>query len=248
VSKQKQAAKGAARARAVAAEKLARQRAKERRRRAFLVSGIALAVVVLAGVIGVIVLNNQQDEAGRSALPKGADEAGVIVGDKSAPAAIDIYLDFQCPACKQLEGQIGDQIDKWLADGTAKVNYHPVAFLDKASSGKRYSSRSSAAAGCAADAGALPAFVKVLYENQPPEGGTGLTDDELVRLGDEAGADTDTFADCVRDEQYKGWTKTVTDDASKRQVVQTPTVAVNTEKLENPSLEELTKAVEAAAG
>lgn len=213
-------------------------------------TGIIIAVVVLvlfAGAVGFGIYRAQRG-SGDVPVPAGGTSTSITVGQASAPATIDIYLDFQCPACKQLEGQIGDQIDKWLADGTAKVNYHPVAFLDKASSGKRYSSRSSAAAGCAADAGALPAFVKVLYENQPPEGGTGLTDDELVRLGDEAGADTDTFADCVRDEQYKGWTKTVTDDASKRQVVQTPTVAVNTEKLENPSLEELTKAVEAAAG
>jgi protein-disulfide isomerase len=246
VSKQKQVAKGAARARAVAAEKIAAQRAKERRRRALIVSGIVVGVIAIAAVIGVFVFTGQQEEAARSELPKGADRTGVIVGETSAPAAIDIYLDFQCPACKNLEAEIGDQVSKWVADGTAKVNYHPVAFLDKASSGKRYSSRSSAASGCAADAGVLPAYVAVLYENQPPEGATGLTDDELVDLGEEAGAQSGTFADCVRDEHYEGWTKTVTDDASKREILRTPTVFVNAQQLPNPSLATLTQAVEQA--
>jgi hypothetical protein len=92
-------------------------------------------------------------------LPAGATAAGVVVGvvvgNPDAPVTIDLYLDFQCPACAQYEQQAGATIDELVGSGQAMVVYHPVAYLNRFAS-TQYSSRSSAAAGCAADAGVLP--------------------------------------------------------------------------------------------
>jgi protein-disulfide isomerase len=184
-----------------------------------------VAVVVLVLFAGAVGFGVYRAQAATGAVPTGATAAGVVVGDPGAPVTIDLYLDFQCPACAQYEQQAGATIDELVASGQAKVVYHPVAYLNRFSS-TQYSSRSSAAAGCAADAGVLPRFGQLLYANQPPEGGDGLPEDQLVALGMQAGAGPG-FATCVQDGRYADWTRSVTDAASQAGVTATPTVLVD---------------------
>jgi protein-disulfide isomerase len=191
---------------------------------------VAVVVLVLfAGAVGFGVYRAGSGAGGD--LPAGATAAGVVVGDPNAPATIDLYLDFQCPACQQYEQQVGPTIDQLVAAGQARVAYHPVAYLNRFSS-TQYSSRSSAAAGCAADAGVLPRFAQLLYANQPPEGGAGLPDEQLVALGTQAGAGGE-FATCVQHGTYADWTRSVTDAASQAGVTATPTVLVNGKEVEH---------------
>jgi protein-disulfide isomerase len=189
-----------------------------------------VAVVVLVLFAGAVGFGVYRARAGTGDLPAGATAAGVAVGNPDAPATIDLYLDFQCPACAQYEQQAGATIDELVASGQARVVYHPVAYLNRFSS-TQYSSRSSAAAGCAADAGVLPRFAQLLYANQPPEGGDGLPEEQLVALGMQAGAGD--FATCVQDGRYADWTRSVTDAASQAGVTGTPTVLVNRQEVDH---------------
>jgi protein-disulfide isomerase len=192
---------------------------------------VAVVVLVLfAGAVGFGVYRARSG-SGAGDLPAAATAAGVTVGNAAAPATIDLYLDFQCPACQQYEQQVGPTMDQLVTSGRAKVVYHPVAYLNRFSS-TQYSSRSSAAAGCAADAGVLPRFAQLLYANQPPEGGDGLPDDQLVALGTQAGAGPG-FAICVQDGRYADWSRSVTDAASQAGVTGTPTVLVNGHEVEH---------------
>ncbi|MFC4945952.1 DsbA family protein [Pseudonocardia sp. GCM10023141] len=194
---------------------------------------IGIVVIVLfAGAIGFAVYRAQGPSAEGAAVPKNATAQGVLVGQPTAKATVDVYLDFQCPVCNAYEKQSGATIDELVASGAAKVVYHPVAYLDRFSSGTKYSSRSSAAAGCAADEGVFPAYLKLLYSNQPEENGTGLPDSQLITLGQQAGAGAG-FATCVSDATYAGWTKGVTDAASQAGVNGTPTVKVNGTAIDN---------------
>ncbi len=203
-----------------------------------------VVLVLFAGAVGFGVYH-ARSSAGDFAIPTGGSAAGVTVGSPNAPATIDIYLDYQCPVCAQYEQQSGATIDQLVAAGQAKVVYHPVAFLDSFSS-TRYSSRASAAAGCAADAGVLPQYTKLLYANQPPEHGDGLPEQQLVDLGTQAGAG-DGFAACVNGGRYDAWTKSVTDQASRAGVNATPTVQVNGQEIARTD-DALRAAVTAAAG
>ncbi|HEY4421344.1 MAG TPA: thioredoxin domain-containing protein [Pseudonocardia sp.] len=208
-------------------------------------TGIIIAVVVLvlfAGAVGFGIYRAQRG-SGDVPVPAGGTSTGITVGQASAPATIDIYLDFQCPICKQYETQNGPTIDKLVGAGQAKVVYHPVAFLDRFSS-TQYSSRSSAASACAADAKVFPQYLTLLYANQPPENGDGLPESQLVSLGQQAGAGGD-FAQCVQDNRYANWTKSVTDDASRAGVNGTPTIKVNGTDV-GMSTDALTAAVAAA--
>jgi protein-disulfide isomerase len=149
---------------------------------------------------------------------------GVVVGD--GPVVIDAYEDFQCPFCRMFEEQSGAVLRQLAADHVASVVYHPLAFLDAAST-TQYSSRASSASGCAADAGRFADFHDVLYLNQPPEGSEGLSDDLLVELGVSLGIDDPDFPRCVSAHAYFPWTAYVTARAIARGVQGTPTVLVN---------------------
>ena len=128
--------------------------------------------------------------------------------------------------------------------GRFSVVYHPVAILDHYST-NRYSSRSAAGAGCAADAGKLVGYAEALYGDQPSEGGAGHTDARIADLAAAAGIPREPFAQCLSLERYADWVTHVTDEMGRDGVVGTPTVLVDGQRLEAPSAATLTAAVEA---
>ena len=205
--------------------------------------GAIAVIAVFAGVVGFGVYRASESGAD-VAVPPNATASGVPVGSSDAPATVDLYVDFQCPACRAFEQQAGPTIDELVGSGAARVVYHPVAYLDRFSS-TRYASRSSAAAGCAAEAGVFPQYAQLLFANQPPEGGAGLPEEQLIALGAQAGAGPG-FAECVSSDRYAGWTAALTDEASQAGINATPTVLVNGREIER-SVEALRAAVEGAS-
>ncbi|MFE7853179.1 DsbA family protein [Streptomyces sp. NPDC057403] len=100
-----------------------------------------------------------------SASPSGD---GIVVG--GGPVAVDAFIDFLCPFCKQFEATSGPILDELVAEGAITLVYHPMGFLDDLST-TRYSSRASAASGCASDGGDFVEYLYMLFARQPPEGG-----------------------------------------------------------------------------
>jgi len=76
----------------------------------------------------------------------------------------------------------GPTLAALVSDQRARLVYHPMNFLDAAST-TRYSTRASAASGCASDQGKFTEYMHALFVAQPPEGGPGLSDDELIQIG-----------------------------------------------------------------
>jgi len=132
-----------------------------------------------------------------SRFPAGAtpEGDGVVIGD--GPVRVDAFIDFLCPYCRQFELSSGPTLARLVADRQASVVYHPMNFLDEAST-TNYSTRAAVASGCAADQGRFPDCAHALFVHQPPEGGPGLSDAELVSIGREVGLDA-KFAACVSD-------------------------------------------------
>jgi protein-disulfide isomerase len=159
-----------------------------------------------------------------SRFPAGTTEDGdgVVLGD--GLVRVDAYIDFQCPFCRQFEMGAGQTLRRLLGARAIHLVYHPVAFLDRLST-TAYSSRASAASGCASDGGRFAEFKDALFANQPPEGGPGLSDEQLIGLGRAAGLD-DEFARCVAAGAHLPWTAYVTGRAIERGVQGTPTTFV----------------------
>src|SRR3954468_20343841 len=131
-----------------------------------------------------------------SRVPASASPSGDGIVVAAGPVQVDAFIDFLCPFCKQFEGKSGPILDELAADEAISLVYHPMGFLDGLST-TRYSSRASAASGCAADSGGFGAYKDVLFANQPPEGGPGLSQEELIELGRVAGVTDPGFARCV---------------------------------------------------
>jgi protein-disulfide isomerase len=159
-------------------------------------------------------------------LPANATPTGDGVVAGVGRIAVDTYIDFLCPFCRQFELSAGDALAAMVADGRISLMYHPMSFLDEAST-TRYSSRAAAAAGCASDGGRFPGYARALFVNQPPEGGAGLSDGDLIDLGLSVGLPRPAFAQCVSRGNYLDWPPYVTAMATARGVSATPSVFVN---------------------
>ena len=158
-------------------------------------------------------------------LPAGATPQGdgVLIGD--GPVSVDAFIDFLCPYCRQFELSSGPTLALMVADREVSIAYHPMNFLDEAST-TGYSTRATAASGCAADQGRFVDYAHALFVHQPPEGGPGLSDAELADLGPEAGLAGAEFAACLSGGPYLDWPAYVTARATAAGVTGTPTVLV----------------------
>ena len=154
-----------------------------------------------------------------SATPEGD---GVVVGD--GPVSVDVYIDFLCPFCRRFELSSGPALTAMVAEHRISLGYHPMNFLDQAST-TRYSTRSAASSGCAADQDRFVDYAHALFENQPPEGSAGLSDTELIAIGESVGLGP-AFASCVSQGQYLDWPPYVTARALAAGVEATPAVLV----------------------
>lgn len=231
----------------------ARAREQEQRRRRSVIGGVVAGVLVVVAVIVVVIVQTQRTSTSAdAAVPALAAEDGTafVVGADDAPVTVDVYEDFLCPACRQFEESAGATLTSLVDDGTVQLRYRPMAFLDQASTDD-YSTRALNAAAVVGEAAGIDAFVDfhhALFAEQPAEGGPGLSDERLIELAAEAGADGDQVADGITDLQFEDWTREVTDAASRAGVTGTPTVLVDGEVLETPTGEALSAAVAAAAG
>jgi protein-disulfide isomerase len=195
---------------------------------------VGVAILVIVGVVIAVQQSRDDTGAGSDTPPGVVDSYGIPDGDSDAPVEVVVFEDFQCPFCAQFEQALSSRIEQNVSAGTIRVVYRPIAFLDRAST-TDYSSRALETAACTLDDGGVDAFLALhtaLFANQPPEGGEGLSDDELASMAGDAGADTDAVRQCQDDDTYDGWVKAATDAASKDGVSSTPTYLVDGEALQ----------------
>ncbi len=159
-----------------------------------------------------------------SHVPAGAtaESDGILLG--LGPVRVDAFIDFLCPYCRRFELSAGPTLAGLVSNGSISLAYHPMNFLDEAST-TNYSTRAAAASGCAADQERFAEYAHALFVNQPAEGGAGLTDDQLADLGLATGL-AGAFTACVASGRYAGWPPYVTARAVALGVSATPTVLV----------------------
>lgn len=177
-------------------------------------------------------------------LPAGAtpEGDGIAVGD--GPVRVDMYIDFLCPFCQRFELNAAGALAALAGNHQATLVYHPMNFLDEAST-THYSTRAAAASGCAADQGQFLAYAHELFVNQPPEGGPGLSDAELAAIGRAVALDDAAFGTCLDEAPYLDWPSYVTARANELGVQGTPTVLV-AGTMVRPDARTITAAVAAA--
>ncbi|MEU6425204.1 thioredoxin domain-containing protein [Microbispora sp. NPDC046973] len=190
----------AARARIAAQREALRKQ--EQRKRITMIVTIAVIVVIAAAFTVWSVRQGTAEEASGGAAPVTVEKDGTVVMAKSGVTkpVVDVYEDFQCPACKQFEETSGSTLKNLAAEGKAKVVYHPITIFTQEPT-KSNSLRAASAARCVTDGRQWLAFHDTLYKNQPSETVTGFTVDELIKWGKEAGVTAPDFDNCVRQQR-----------------------------------------------
>lgn len=238
--------------------RLMREEAQRRaRRRKWMVQGsVSVGLVVVLAIIALVIVTSIRP-AGPG--PRNMASGGILLTSttkvvKSPPHAADslasnqestsdnvahirVYLDYQCPYCKQFEDTNGKQIAQWLNSGIATLEIHPISILDASSGGTHYSTRAANAAACVANyaPSRFYAVNSALFAKQPPENGNGLTDEKILSILKGAGASSDALTACVKNGTYSAWVKSVTQKVTTAKTLPgtkvplsgTPTVLVN---------------------
>lgn len=222
------------------------------------IGGIIAILTIIAVVAWVIIANQKatsEARAGGTATPAGASvDTGYRAYADVKPAAgapvVDLFEDFQCPVCAQLEAAVGKTFESLAQSGKITLNYHVLNFLDE-KFGVKHSVPIANGAFCAADQGKFQAFHDAAFAGQSEEGKDvpAATLDNYATLAGLTGDPLKTWQTCVKAEKYSYYVGKVTDSAVQAKVGGTPTVKINGEEvpLKNVATPEgLTKAIEAA--
>lgn len=202
---------------------------------------VSIGVVVALALVAVLVvtLNNAANEPGEAPQAENieAETGAILIGD--GENRLDTYIDFMCPVCNQFEQAYGESIQGLVDDGTATLGIHPISILDRYSQGTEYSTRAANAMYCVAeaDADAALGFMQALFSNQPAEGSSGLTDEQMIEI---AGSLTDEdVSGCVAEGTYVDYVAGMTEETPVQPGqagIATPTIAVNGEAIANSDL------------
>lgn len=243
--------------RAARAEQMRKEREKAAKRQRNVITGAIVAIVIVlvaAAAYGVSTISSDNAPEAWSVEYTAADASGGDAGagatDAPAdyePVVVEMYEDFQCPACQALEQAYGQQLQALVASGDITIKFHPFSFLDdRGASPNEYSKRSTNAAICVYeeyDAAAYKTFHDYLYANQPQEGTPGPEDEELVAAAESLGFTG--IEKCVTDHTYFNRIEKAKEAGGDRGVTGTPTVYIADKKVDDNGtlIEQITAAV-----
>jgi protein-disulfide isomerase len=185
-----------------------------------------IAFIVVVGVVFSLISSRSSSTAAIPATVSEADGYGIVLNPEKTPA-IDVYLDYQCVACKYFEIINGGYLNEVIAQKKAKVVFHPMTFIGPESV------LAANAAACAADENEFVDMNLALFQNQADQSNTGKWSKEyLTQLGKSIGITSSNFESCVNDGKYVRWTSNVAAESGKADVNSTPTVFINGKQLD----------------
>jgi protein-disulfide isomerase len=167
---------------------------------------------------------------------------GFALGQADAPVTIDLYEDFQCPACKRW----GETVFPTLAanelrDGQARIVFHDFAFLGP-------ESLIAARAGhAAANQGRFWDMWAAIYAAQGAENSGALNEARLIELARSLGLDMDRFSADITLAASGSAIDASIAQAHDLGVNSTPTVAINGRLLVGAGYDEISAAIADAA-
>lgn len=237
--------------------RLAAQRAQQRRRLTMLGGAVAIALVV---VLGLILINRDSGTSKVVAASVTFDASiprdGQALGNPDAPVTVEIWSDYQCPYCKLFsEGILPQLVNEYVATGQVQVIYRDFAFLDRVAdinnagtpvaNGNGDSVRAAEAAACAADQGLFWEYHAALFANQGEENAGNYSGGRLKEMAGMVGLDTGRFGSCLDDNENRGEVLSMYHAAVTAGVDSTPTVIVNGKEVSVGMYAQLKEAIDA---
>ncbi|MEV0399194.1 thioredoxin domain-containing protein [Actinoallomurus sp. NPDC050550] len=218
------------------AEERKRQAQKQQRMRALTIAISALAIVALAVIVTVYVVNKKDKNTYTGALAPASRMADgrILMGKPGVKAPLlEMFEDFQCPICKEMESTSGNTIKRLAAEGKVNVIYNPFWLFKEREEPIRGNSQRAANAALCAPADKWVKYHDTIYKNQPAEGSAGFSNKDLMGWAKDLGFDTPAFEQCVKGMQKQSQIDSMTNYAEQtRKVSGTPTVFLNGQSLD----------------
>jgi protein-disulfide isomerase len=199
------------------------------RQRLFVIGLIVLGVSFV--VLGVI-WQNRPVPAGEivTVVPAARPNPdGTSVGDANASVIIDVFEDFQCPACQYFTQTIETLvIENLVATGKARYVYHNYPFIDgEGAANGGESDQSANASMCANEQGKFWEMHDTIYANWDGENQGAFSNARLQAMAESIGLDMDAFDECFDANKYEEDIQADFDLGKQMGVSGTPTVFVN---------------------
>ncbi|MEI7549505.1 MAG: thioredoxin domain-containing protein [Actinomycetes bacterium] len=215
---------------AAAAERkaLAEAAAKKARRSRVFVSLAVIAPILLVVIVGVSIslVKSKVDSTVTAPLTASKMDGYGLLFNGTATPQIDVWEDFQCPACKNFEDANGAQVRELVQNGKARVVFHSLSFL-----GAESVILANAGA-CAADQNKFLELHDYLFKNQKPENSAYWGLSRVTAAGVAAGLNENSFKSCVKSGKFAKWVETIGADGAKNNINQTPTVLINGKEID----------------
>lgn len=227
-------------------QQLRERRSQERRRRNL---SLALVVAGLAAIsAGLLILPNLTP-VGDFVEIEPRDRPfvdGTAMGREDAPVVLEVFEDFQCPACRQFTEQSERLLEQELvANGTVRLVYRQYPFIGPESE------RAAHASLCAADQGRFWDFHDLLFANQIGENAGAFTERRLTAFAGSLGLQLSTFESCLENEIHQAEIEADRALGLEYGISGTPSIIINgTQHFRGfvPSYEQLKAAIEQEAG
>jgi protein-disulfide isomerase len=154
---------------------------------------------------------------------------GLSLGDANAPVTIDVFEDFQCPACKYFTESVQPLvIENLVATGKARYVFHNYPFIDGGGAGSSGESDQAAnAAMCASEQGKFWEMQGILYANWNGENQGTFNNRRLQAFAEALELDMNAFNSCFDANKYEAEIQADFELGEQMGVSGTPTVFVN---------------------
>lgn len=191
---------------------------------------MSAAAVLLAIAIIAIARPPQPADTAELITPPTSYPAGIargdVLGSAGAPVVMQLYSDFQCPACKLfVTSQLGRLLTDFVVPGTLRIEAQDIAFLGQGTPDE--SLELAAGAACAAEQDRYWPFHDLVFWNQGRENQRDHDAAFIARVADAAGVDRVAWDACNARGDVRPTITAGTSTAIAAGVNSTPTLLVN---------------------
>jgi protein-disulfide isomerase len=191
---------------------------------------VSAAAVLLAIAIIAISRPPQPADTAELITPPTSYPAGIargeVLGAADAPVAIQLYSDFQCPACRLfVTAQLPRLLTDFVGPGTLRIEARDIAFLGQGTPDE--SLELAVGATCAAEQERYWPFHDLVFWNQGRENQEDHDAAFIARIADAAGVDRVAWDACIARSDVRSTITAQTATALGGGVNSTPTLLVN---------------------
>lgn len=191
---------------------------------------VSAGALVAGAVLVFLALPREPGTADELLVPRNPYPAelvdGDVVGSREAPVVIELYADFQCPACQLfVHERLARLVSDFVVPGTVRIEAKDIDILGRGSQSE--SLELAVGARCAAEQNRYWEFHDIVFWNQGRENRGDHDAAFIARVADAAELDRTAFDACVGRPDERATILQQTAAARAAGISSTPTLLVN---------------------